>query len=670
MKIKPDIVGKDTETSLIMPGVLAPPLVCATFADESGGVIAKHDDPELIPYTCRTLKGRTAGANFPFDAAVDIKHSPRLIKPTFDALHEGRVVDIQMNERLWDLQRGEYRWTEDVEGNWSRKSYSLGAIAWRRLRKGKVHDRHRLIYHRYRDLDLKGWHEDAKVYATSDAVLHREIALHQRVEHPDQAHQLRGHMALHLAACRGFRTDNNNVMKLYRQCEQWMKRIEPNLREAGLLKKNGKRDTKAAVRLMVQSAVERKNIEGLHITTSGEEQLIGEFRDNYEGFIKQAHAKGQWVSVSSASCLESGNPLLIQYGVYSKLSNMVNGAVKQLEAGTWLPIQTYFDPLMETGRTSSSGPNIQNVRRGINLVNPFDLDQQLKFQPDPRECFVAREGYVLLACDYHGAENHTLAQCCYSLFGFSKMADALNQGKDLHIWVASFILGCGYDEAKARYQNKDPEAKRARQLAKVANFGFPGGCGPARLVAFALSMGVDLDFFTAQELKNTWLDAYPELRKYFNHISSCETDDGWYYVNHVNSPRVRGKASFTAACNSYFQGLASDGAKAALWEATRRQWCNPQSALYGTYTVNFVHDEIILECPVRKLEAAARELQQVMVECFNRYTPDVPVSTSAEAALHWKKDMAPVFGRCDERGAIIPGTEDEFSWHEGDKLAS
>lgn len=54
--------------------------------------------------------------------------------------------------------------------------------------------------------------------------------------------------------------------------------------------------------------------------------------------------------------------------------------------------------------------------------------------------------------------------------------------------------------------------------------------------------------------------------------------------------------TFTQAANTMFQGLTSDGAKAAMWEVARRQFTEPKSALYGTRNVNFIHDELIAEC--------------------------------------------------------------------------
>lgn len=677
-----EVTAIDSETCLIAPGVSAPPLVCVTACDNKDSYFAKWDDHELVPQLQKWFEGETVFANAPFDLGVFMRHDRRLVQPIFEALggeitdHPSyvgsRLQDVQMREKLLDLEKGRYLFHEDEEGNVKRVSYSLDAIARRRDFGGKHWGGRewRLKYHDLRDIPLEGWPAPAVDYADVDAELTHKIHMAQQPGHPDEGFQLRAHLCLSLASSRGLKTDNDNVERLRKQCEQWLDKLTPELTAESLIRDNGKRNTRQAVRRMIETMGS-----DVELTTKGSEILIDEYDGNMREFLTAAWKAGKWVSVASAACLDSGDPTLLRYGVHSKLSNMLTGAVKHIEAGTFLPIQTYFDPLKETGRTSSSGPNIQNVRQGIDLPHPFKWTpetpkERLQFTPDPRQCFVAREGYVLLACDYSGAESHTLAQICKSRFGYSKRADALNQGLDLHHWVAATICGWDYKTFEAKYNAGVDQAKRARKSAKVANFGFPGGCGAARLVAAAKMFGVFIDEYDAQQLKRDWLIAFPEMKDYFDYVSSCETDDGWYFVEHLFSKRIRGKATYTAACNSGFQGLAADGAKAAMWEIVRRQRCCPWSNLWGTYLVNFVHDEFILEVPYRKLEAAARELQQIMCEYFNRYTPDVPVHASAEAGIHWKKTMAPVFGLFDESGALIPGTEEEYGWHEAHPLAA
>src|SRR5690606_24527505 len=62
--------------------------------------------------------------------------------------------------------------------------------------------------------------------------------------------------------------------------------------------------------------------------------------------------------------------------------------------------------------------------------------------------------------------------------------------------------------------------KRARDCAKVANFGLPGGLGAQSLVDYArASYGVIITLDDAYDLKKKWVQSWPEMQKYFNWIN-------------------------------------------------------------------------------------------------------------------------------------------------------
>ena len=65
--------------------------------------------------------------------------------------------------------------------------------------------------------------------------------------------------------------------------------------------------------------------------------------------------------------------------------------------------------------------------------------------------------------------------------------------------------------------------------------------------------------------------------------------------------RVRGAAEYTESCNTQFQGLASDGAKLALYAV---------SQLYPV--VAFVHDELVVEVPADEPEKHGRVIESLM----------------------------------------------------------
>jgi DNA polymerase I-like protein with 3'-5' exonuclease and polymerase domains len=149
-------------------------------------------------------------------------------------------------------------------------------------------------------------------------------------------------------------------------------------------------------------------------------------------------------------------------------------------------IHPKFCLILTTGRTSSSEPNTQNWERDGKM----------------RGLLIPRIGYKLLSVDYTAIELCTLAQITYSLYGHSKMRDLINDGVDLHYWFAAQILG----------KSEADVTKEERQMAKACNFGFPGGMGIDTFVTNAKnSFEIDLTPERAKELRQAWLDNFPEM---------------------------------------------------------------------------------------------------------------------------------------------------------------
>lgn len=86
-----------------------------------------------------------------------------------------------------------------------------------------------------------------------------------------------------------------------------------------------------------------------------------------------------------------------------------------------------FDPIVETGRTSSFGDlNAQNLPR----------------EGGVRECIIPPEGHVFVLADFSTVELGTLAQSLQSQWGLdSAMAAAINLGVDLHTQFAAQVTG-------------------------------------------------------------------------------------------------------------------------------------------------------------------------------------------------------------------------------------
>ena len=170
-------------------------------------------------------------------------------------------------------------------------------------------------------------------------------------------------------------------------------------------------------------------------------------------------------------------------------------------------LRTFFDKLSEpvihprygvlvrTGRTSCSGPNIQQLPRSSRI----------------REAVVPRPGYLFLIIDYSAIELRTLAAVCYSKYRFSKLGDVLKANIDPHSYTAAMFAGISLEQ----FQHL-PNKKQLRQQAKAINFGLPGGLGVASLVSYAKhSYDVEMTLEQATEFRTMLTEKiYPELNLY------------------------------------------------------------------------------------------------------------------------------------------------------------
>lgn len=106
--------------------------------------------------------------------------------------------------------------------------------------------------------------------------------------------------------------------------------------------------------------------------------------------------------------------------------------------------------------------------------------------------------------------------------------------------------------------------------------------------------------------------------------------------------RLRANATWCARHNTLFQGLASDGAKLALWGLWRA----------GYRIVNFVHDEVLVEVPADSdLASHARTIERLMIEAMRLVIPEVRIEVEFAAMRRWYKAAEAVW---DDQGRLLP----------------
>jgi DNA polymerase-1 len=253
-----------------------------------------------------------------------------------------------------------------------------------------------------------------------------------------------------------------------------------------------------------------------------------------------------------------------------------------------------------------------------------------------------------VSVDYNQLELCALSQVLLNLFGSSRMAAAIQAGQDLHLAFAAQLLDISYAEAERR--KKDSDVKKARQFGKIFNFGRPGGLGARTLVEFArLQYGVVMTEDEAREYGETWFETFPEMREYFAYVSNL-VGDGDATIESFGSGMVRGGAGYTDTCNHFFQNLAAQGAKEAVYRVAKECYLDLGTALYGCRPVAFIHDEILAEVPRDTAHEAAFRLAEVMKATMAEYIPDIPISATPALMARWFKEATDMYAE----GRLVP----------------
>ncbi len=691
-----NVVAWDTETSLICPALLAPPLVCVTWQEPGKPAqIAHVSTARAVVEAWLRSDVVLVGHNVAYDLAVVCERWPDLRSLVFAAYAADRVTDTMIRQQLLDIAAGVYRRHVDARGITHVNEYTLEALAKRVAGMQLLKDGWRLSYGEFLDTPLAEWprrardvqaaareryaplaeRRDEAVAAKDDELvkaLSKEIdgilamiagdpnraseyplddaratlavylqqEKHAAVYLKDQFRQARAAWALHLSSAWGIRTDAAGVELLRSATQAAYDDIEQELIQLGLIRNDKKRtrDTKAAKARMIAACL----VDGLNVPrTDGHTEDSTKCRDAAGNPLPGKHDDCvEHVCLDAESCGEVQDTVLHDYAEISTLKKVLSNDIKSMLQGLEYPLHTRYG-LAKTGRTTSSKPNIQNQTTRVGF----------------RECFVPRPGMVFFAADFPGLELYTWAQCCVSWLGQSRLAEELNAGIDPHTTLAAQLLGTSYEDVKARRKAGDQEADDLRQLAKIGNFGFQGGMGAVTLLANARKkLGKDvcarlqLDDARMVDLKEAWLATWPEAKPYFDRVKSLGPPYGERFKATVESlftGRFRGDCTYCATANTPFQGLGVDCAKEALWRITREQYDCPDSPLYNTRTPAFVHDEYIGEAPIAVAHDAAMRLADVMVEGANVYLPDVQIPRAkVEPVLmtRWSKKAKPVFG--------------------------
>jgi hypothetical protein len=439
------------------------------------------------------------------------------------------------------------------------------------------------------------------------------------------------------------------------------------LENAGLANRTFHRDTKAAAKRMYEAC----QAEGIPIPRTGT-------------YDPNKHTPTECIALDKDACNSVQDEVLTDYSELSHLAKMLSADIPVLRSGATAPIHTHFEELLETGRTGSSKPNVQNRARGekcqvcrgkkcqVVCLHCMGTGAEL----GDRECFVPRPGWVMVDSDYSLGELHTLAQACLWLLGNSELAKALKEGKDPHTAMAGEILGISYEESVKLKKIKDGALDNARNAGKAVNFGKPGGLSAKTMRAYAVrTYGVDKPLDEWERILKIWERLWTEMPEFFRYIDKLPKRRGQASIERAKhegkiqqlyslvqpySERLRAGATYCATCNSVYQGLLADVLKKSGWYIFCCSYLSPAlvetllgaqiaadgAGLYGCRPCNEIHDQFLIEAKEVQGVPAARSTGLLMNRAGAEVLPDVPVKCEPILTRRWSKraDLVKVDG--------------------------
>lgn len=260
----------------------------------------------------------------------------------------------------------------------------------------------------------------------------------------------------------------------------------------------------------------------------------------------------------------------------------------------------YQQALTQTGRLSSTEPNLQNIptrtKEGREIRKIFTIENKNNY---------------LLTMDYSQIELRVLAHVSNS----KTLIDVFNKDGDIHTKTAQDI-----------FQTTEI-TKEMRSSAKTINFGIIYG-----MSAWRLAKDINVSVKDAEAYIKKYLNKYPEVNNYLKNVVIDASKNG--YVKTImnrrrdipelkNKNHAIKKLGERLALNTPIQGGAADIIKVAMIKIDEYIEKNN----YKTKMLLQVHDELLFEVPENELEIMKEKLPEIMVNAV-KLNVDLKVSLS------------------------------------------
>lgn len=322
-----------------------------------------------------------------------------------------------------------------------------------------------------------------------------------------------------------------------------------------------------------------------------------------------ANKKGS-TSFDNLKELVDTHPIISKIIEYRKYSKIVSTYIDGLKVHVYKDGKihaTFNQAQTQTGRLSSSNPNLQNISI---------RDEEGKLIR--KAFYYTDDNYEILSLDYSQIELRILAH----LSGCKNLKEVfLDPNSDIHTATAKRIF----------HLDKEPNALQRRK-AKAVNFGIIYGISD-----WGLADQLEISVKESREIIKSFYESFPEVSDFFKNIVDNALKDGYVstmmgrrrYLRELHDSNYQTREfAKRAAMNAPIQGSAADLIKVAMIEVSKALKEND----FKTKMVLQIHDELIFKVPKEEKEKVYDIILDKMIHAL---TLSVPLQVDGGFGKSW-----------------------------------
>jgi len=302
---------------------------------------------------------------------------------------------------------------------------------------------------------------------------------------------------------------------------------------------------------------------------------------------------------------------LLEWRQISKLINTyTDSLINEVNKKTLRIHTSYSMAATNTGRLSSTGPNLQNI--------PIRTDEGKKI----RNVFISQKGFKLVSLDYSQIELRLLAH----IGKVDDLKKAFDKNIDIHKETASQIFN-----VKLKDINND-----LRRKAKTINYGIIYG-----ISAFGLAKQLNISKSESEQIIKEYFKNYKGILNYIDETTNFCKKKGFVktlfgrkcYIEGINNknPRFRNFA-IRAAINAPIQGSAADIIKKAMINIHKYL----EEKKTKSKMILQVHDELLFEMYESEINYLSMDIKKIMENStLPEIKLDIPLIADLGQGSNW-----------------------------------